>query len=260
MSDSHPVVTPIEASFDRVELYTPRTPEEERVMAKVPYREAVGSLLYAMVCTRFDIAFAVGIVSRFMQAPKPIHWALVKRIFRYLKGTSEFGIVFKREGSQQEERKMKAFADASYASDINTRKSITGILVKLFGGMVFWSSKKQATVALSTTEAEYMGLSATTEEVIWQRLLLKELGEEQVEATVIAQDNQGAICLSTDPTNHSRVKHIDVRHHFIRECVESGAVVTSYCPTKEMLADMCTKALPGPSFANLRSQSGMIPV
>ena len=259
MTDCNPVLTPVEVGFDVPELYTERTVEEAKEMEKVPYREAVGSLVYAMTYTRYDIAFAVSIVSKFMQTPKPIHWSMVKRIFRYLKGTTDLAIFF--GGVENKELNLKAFADASYASDVNSRKSITGILIRAFGGMVAWSSKRQGTVALSTTEAEYMGLASVTQEVIWQRQLFKDLGFlDEMEPTIIAQDNQGTICLASDPTNHTRAKHIDVRHHFLRECIDEGKVKVEYCPTKEMLADMCTKALPAPLFLDLRKRSGMSPV
>ena len=136
-------------------------------------------------------------------------------------------------------------------------RSISGFVFDIAGGSVSWSSKKQPTVALSTAEAEYMAASNATKEAIWLRVLLEDLGFTQAEATTIHADNQGCIALSHNPVAHSRAKHIDIRHHFIRERVANNEVNLQFCSTKDMLADMFTKQLPREAFEKFRAALGV---
>jgi len=144
---------------------------------------------------------------------------------------------------QPKNHDLVGYSDADWAGDIDSRRSTTGYLFTIGGVPVSWKSKRQATVALSTAEAEYMALSAATQEVVWLRKFLKNFEIEQSEATVIFEDNQGCIALAKNPVAHERTKHIDIRYHFIREQIEENTIDVKYLPTEEMLADLLTKGM-----------------
>jgi hypothetical protein len=152
--------------------------------------------------------------------------------------------------------KLTGYSDSDWANDISMRKSISGYIFYLADGVISWSSKRQATVALSSTEAEYMAISHATREAIWLRTLLKELGYSQ-NTTTIFEDNQSSIAIAKNPIHHARTKHIDIQHHFIWEKVETGELELIYIPTEEMRADALTKPLPYPKFSKLVSLMGL---
>ncbi|KAG6590645.1 RxLR effector candidate protein [Phytophthora cinnamomi] len=150
------------------------------------------------------------------------------------------------------------YSDADWAGDIESRRSTSGYAFMMNGGCISWRSKKQRTVALSSTEAEYMALSEATQEAVWLKVFLRELGEmASDEAIKIYEDNQGSIALAKNPEFHKRTKHIDIRYHFVREKVEDGQVVLEYCSTKDMLADIMTKAITSVQFEVLRHKLGI---
>ena len=193
------------------------------------YRSAVGGLLY-LCHTRPDIAQAVGVVCKYSSDPSDAHWTAVKRIFRYLKGTTSYGISF----TKGKDLKLLGYADADYAGDLDSRKSTSGYVFFLNGAPVSCSSKAQATVAQSTAEAEYVAANDAVREAVWLRLLLEELGLKQQGATLLWQDNQGAIAIAKNPESHSRTKHIDVKHHYIRggeddPCHTAGSPMLPIC-------------------------------
>lgn len=138
---------------------------------------------------------------------------------------------------------LRGYCDADWAGDEGDRRSTTGYVFMLGVGAISWNSKRQPTIALSTTEAEYMAMSQCTKEAIWLRQLLADVGFVQQGGTQVLCDNQGAIALAKNPTHHSRTKHIDVQHHFIREQVEDQVIELKYVPTQAMVADVLTKAL-----------------
>ena len=140
---------------------------------------------------------------------------------------------------------------------MDDRHSTSGNVFLLAKGAVSWLSKKQATVALSTTEAEYVALSGATQEAIWLRRLLTDVGKPLAEPVVINEDNQGAIAMAKNPVGHARTKHIDIRYHFVREGVQDGAIILKYVATDEMIADILTKLLPKHPFEKLVIQLGM---
>ena len=144
--------------------------------------------------------------------------------------------------------------DADYAGDLDSRKSTSGYVFFLNGAPVSCSSKAQATVAQSTAEAEYVAANDAVREAVWLRLLLEELGLKQQGATLLWQDNQGAIAIAKNPESHSRTKHIDVKHHYIRQCVEEKMIHVDYCPTEKMLADIFTKPLDAQVFDGQRTK------
>jgi transposase InsO family protein len=243
MQDCKPLRTPLDAGERLTTDMSPSTADDMEHMRRIPYRSAVGSLMYLMVATRPDIAAAVGVVSRFLENPGVPHWHAVKHIFRYLRGTAGYVLQLGGGGLTGDGIHLCGYCDADWAGDGDTRRSTTGYAFSIGTGAVSWNSKRQATVALSSTEAEYMAASAAAREAIWLRTLLEELKYPQQRATIVHCDNQGAIALTHNPVHHQRTKHIDVRHHFIREMYESGQVDVKYIPTHDQVADIMTKAL-----------------
>lgn len=234
-ADTHTVLQPIEDEF---------VPREN-----VPYREAVGSLLFLATATRPDIAFAVNQVSRYLEKHDDSHWQAIKRIIRHLQGTANFGICFSANSSAFQ---LLGYSDADYASDKGTRRSTSGYVFLLASEPITWSSERQKMVTLSTTEAEYVAATSATKEVIWLRRLLKDFGCGCVGASDLYVDNQSAIKLAKNPEYHKRTKHIDIRFHFIREKVASQEINLEYVPSELQLADILTKALPKERFCQLR--------
>jgi hypothetical protein len=219
------------------------------------YQKAVGSLMYAMLGTRPDIAFAVSAVSRYAARPTQQHRSAVQRIFRYLRKTTNYVLVFRGELAA-----LAGYTDSDWAGDLDTRRSTSGYLFSVGSAVVSWSSKLQPTVALSTCEAEYIGQSNATKEAIWLRRLLDEIRPEDMnesKATIIFCDNQGAIALAKDPQFHSRMKHIEIQHNFVREKVNDGAIQLEYVNTESQVADGLTKALNKGRFETFRRAIGL---
>ncbi|KAL4123438.1 hypothetical protein QTP88_015616 [Uroleucon formosanum] len=220
---------------------------------EVPYRESVGSLLYLSQITRPDITFAVNLVSRYLEKPLTIHWNAVKRIFKYLKGTFNYGLIYDSSLTP----KLRGYSDADYAGDTTTRRSTSGFIFMMGDGIVAWCSQRQKSVVLSTTEAEYIALSQLIQELTWLTLLINDLLETQGDTPVLYADNQSAIKLVKIPEYHKRTKHIDVRYHYIREKFSEGMFSLEYVPSKEQLADILTKSIPQPRFQELREMLGI---
>ena len=252
MDAANPTNTPYNASVILSKEQCPTTEKETEDASAFPYRGAVGSLMYAMVATRPDIAASVREVARFMQNPGQTHITAVKRIFRYLKGTKDLGLTLTGKPTSTT---LIGWSDADWANCIDTRKSNTAFIFKVFGGTISWKSSRQPTVAVSTTEAEYMSASAAAREASWLRQVLLELalGHPPESPTTIYEDNDGAIALSENPVAHSRNKHIDVKHHYIREQYELGHMELKPIDTKENWADILTKtSIPLEQFQYLR--------
>eukprot|EP01018_Ginkgo_biloba_P009783 Gb_07759 [translate_table: standard] len=183
------------------------------------YRQLVGSLIY-LTTTRPDIAFAIGIVSRFMAEPKQSHWLAVKQILRYLRGTLQYGLEF----VQNDDFKLQVHTDSDWAGCADTRRSTSGYSFSLGLAAVTWSSEKQPIVALSSTEAEYKAAAVVASEAIWLKQVLDDMGLDQEDATKLYCDNQSTIKLAKNPVFHARTKHIEVHHHFIRELIQNGDI------------------------------------
>jgi hypothetical protein len=252
MSECHAVATPLDPSIKLC-----RAPSEGEISEKADkpadvtlFRSIVGSLMYLMVSTRPDIASAIGIISQFAADPRQSHLSAARRMLRYIKGTKNFKLMLGAitTGDNPEKPILSGYSDANWGNDLDSRRSTSGYIFLVSGGVVSWSSKRQATVALSSTEAEYMALTQATKEAIWLRTFLNELGFHSNDATTIFEDNQSAIALAKNPVHHARTKHIDIRHHYIREKLESGDIRLEYIHTSDMVADALTKPLPRPAF------------
>ena len=218
------------------------------------YQRMVGKLIL-LTPTRPDIAYAVRIVSRFMSKPQEPHARAVKHLYRYLRGTTDFALLYRRG----EDLTLHGFTDADWAGDTHDRKSTTGYIFMIGSSPITWNSKKQPTIALSSTESEYMAITEGTKEALWLRSLLEELRMSDPKVpTIIYGDNQGSLNLAHNPIYHARTKHIEVKHHFIREKVSAGQVKLEYIPTSEQLADIMTKALGRIAFERLRCQLGLV--
>lgn len=226
------------------------TPQLVAEMADKPYRALVGSLLFATVCTRPDLSQAVGVLCRFQQNPGAEHWKAAKRALRYAVGTASIGLTF---GGGSKTFELAGWCDADYAGDLDTRRSTTGYVFYLCGGVISYKSMLQKAVTLSTCEAEYSAAAQAAREAVWTLALVNEIGKDELPTPVnIHEDNQGTIALSKNPVGHGKNKHIDIKKHFLRELTEKGAIALSYTPTLEQIADIFTKALPQPRFLELR--------
>ncbi|KAH7460339.1 Retrovirus-related Pol polyprotein from transposon TNT 1-94 [Phytophthora ramorum] len=249
MDECKAVVSPVDMS-------TRLVPSDAATKVNAPFREAVGALMHLMTATRPDIAYAVGYVSRFMENPQEEHWVAVKRIFRYLQGTKTHGICFK-PGDKVD---FRGYSDADWAGDLADRKSTSGYTFMLMSAPVSWGSKKQSSVSLSTSEAEYIALSLAIQEGKWIHRLLCEIlaaANETGPELMIREDNQSCIKMTKNPVNHGRAKHIDIKYHHIRDEVKRGEVNLEYCETSVMLADIMTKALAGPRHTELTAALGI---
>ena len=240
-----PVSTPLAPHFKLSALMSPHTEEERKQMAQIPYANAVGALMYAMVCTRPDISHAVSMVSRYMHDPGKGHWQAVKWILRYIHGTTDIGLKFERDDRLGQN--LVGYVDSDYAGDLDKRRSTTGYVFTLAKGPVSWRSTLQSTVALSTTEAEYMAVTEAFKEAIWLHGLIEDLGIVQEHVDVHC-DSQSAICLAKNQVHHSRTKHIDVRFHFVREIMDEGDILLQKIGTADNPADMLTKCVSGIKF------------
>jgi hypothetical protein len=218
---------------------------------RYPYAALVGSLLYVSVCTRPDISYAVGALARYMAKPTMVHWKEAIGVVRYLAGTPKMGIIY---GKRKDP--LIGYCDADYATDIDTRRSTTGYVFNLYGGAIAWQSKRQPTVAASTTEAEYMAAASAVKEALWLRQLLNDFGYSTGTMRIMA-DNQSAIKILKNPISSMRSKHIDVVHHFARERVMRKEIEFKYIPTTEQVADTLTKALPEAKHTKCLEGMGM---
>ena len=206
------------------------------------YRSLVGSLLYLAKQTRPEIMFTVNILSRHMNAPTNQNWICGKQLLRYLQGSKGLKLTYTKEASYD----LVGKSDADWSGDVNDRKSTTGYYFKLNGrsAALSWGVKKQATVALSSSEAEYQGMAAAVQEALYLKQLLEDFGIRQKRPIAVGEDNQSCIRLCQYPVMHKRSKHIETKFHFIRDKTEDGTISIHYVPTDKMAADIFKKSLP----------------
>jgi hypothetical protein len=187
-------------------------------------------------------------LAQFVSNPGMPHWKALKHLLRYLKGSVDYEIVYTR--CSPEQFGLFGFSDSDWASNSDDRRSVSGYCFSLSpsGGIVSWASRRQGCVALSSCEAEYVALSQAAQELVFLRGLLSDLGVVSEQPPVLFGDNQGAVALASNPIAHKRTKHIDVRHHFIRQLVEGKALSIQYVPTADNRSDVFTKNLPRPAY------------
>ena len=254
MSACKPFATPIEeakSSKDKLEIIS----EDDEDAVGAPYREAIGSLMYLMIGTRPDISFAVGKLARFCENPKRKHWLAVKRVLRYINGTSKMGLCYngmKREG-------IFGYSDSDWAGDVSDRKSTSSYVFMMAGAAVSWCSRKQTVIATSSCEAEYVAMCMACKEAVWLKRLVSviPLKNDFEKGLEVLADSQSAIKLAANESINRRNKHIDITYHFVRDVTSSGEVSLGYVPTSDMAADMLNKPLARLKFERFRRMCGV---
>jgi len=231
MSDCKPIATPMEKG-----LHLEKGDTNEN--SNQPYRELIGCLTYATLTTRPDLCAATNYLSRFQSCFNETHYAHAKRILRYINGTIDMKMVYRRSMGADI---LVGYTDADWGGDKNDRKSTSGYVFKVFGNTVSWGSRKQSTVSLSSTEAEYIALAHGICEAKWIRHLLNELGIKYSEPTPIYEDNQSCIKVAVEPREHKRMKYVDIKYNFIRDEVAKGEVKIIYKATNEQIADIMNR-------------------
>ena len=232
----------------------PQTLEEENMMRQIPYDFAVGSLIYVMLCTRPDIYYSIGMVSRYQSYLGLKHWQVVKHILKYLRRTRDYMLVY-----HSKDLIPIGYTDSDFQLDLDFRKSTSGYVFTLGGGAISWRSVKQSCIADSTMEAKYVATYEATKEVVWLKKFLYDLGVmrmEQVPITLLC-DNSGVVAQSKDPRNHKKGKHIERKYHIIRDIVAQGDVVVAKIDSTNNLAYPFTKALPQTTFESYLEGMGV---
>ncbi|GKE23700.1 hypothetical protein Tco_1435212 [Tanacetum coccineum] len=226
--------------------------EECESVDSTKYQGMIGSLLY-LTASRPDIMFSVCLCSRFQEAPKTFHLEAVKRIFRYIKGTMHLGVWYPK-GTDIE---TIVYADSNHAGDYVDRKSTSGICTFVGCCLTSWFSKKQTALAISTTEAEYVSAGKACQQALWMKQDLIDY-DVRLDDVPIMYDNKGAINLSKNSVQHSRTKHIEIRHHFLHDNVQKGHISIKKVPYVDNIADILTKPLKRESFNYLSLGLGMM--
>src|SRR5260370_42269010 len=215
----------------------------------------LGSLIYAATRTRLDIIFAVHYLSQFSIALGSDHLIAMKRVYRYLNGTQDLRITFYGNWIREN---LTGFTDSDWAGDSNSRRSIAGYAFIFCGAVIAWLAKKQPTIALSSTEAEYMALTHTGKEAVFLNHLFNNIRISHSTPITLLIDNQSAIALAENPIFHARSKHIEVRHHWIHEKIEGCSIKLEYVPTVDQTADIFTKALDAEKFRKFQNALGVV--
>jgi hypothetical protein len=220
------------------------------------YKMMVGSLIYASISTRPDITHATNMVARSMSAPSLDNLTQVKRIFRYLSGSRSLGLLYSSPLSHNHQQAVEitGYCDSDWGGDKSDGKSTTGFCTKINGNLISWQTKKQPTVAQSSAEAEYMAINDVAKEIMWIRMILTELHVKIITPTIIYCDNQPAIRISKNDSDHDRTKHINIKHYYIKELINEGHIDLKWISTHHQLADIFTKGLAAPTFTTLRAQ------
>lgn len=228
--------------------------EGELLPSNDDYRKLIGMLLYLSTNTRPDIAASVSILSKRVSCPRDLDLNEVRRLIRYIKGTSELKLSLSWSGCKPD---LYAYSDANWAEDPMDRKSNSGYFCSINGGAISWSCRKQDIIALSSTEAEYVALSETCKEVIWLRGLAKEFDIKVPDAVTIYTDSQSSISIVNNQKFSCRTKHIDTKYHFVRDFVEKKLIRLCYHPTETNVADLMTKPLGATKVKALRELAGL---
>ena len=246
MEKSRDVATPMEKPGS--------TLESSPAAKDIPYRQAIGSLMYLMIGSRPDLAFAVRKLSQHSENPSHENWIAVKRVFRYINGTKDFGILYNGNRSLL----TAGYADADWGGCRLTRKSTSGNIFLVAGGAVCWRSKKQTCVTTSTCEVEYIACCLAAKEAVWLSRLLADLNNSSPRPITIQVDNDGAIDTAYNASINQKNKHIDLAYHYVRDCLHSGKIQLTYCSSSEQAADPLTKPLERILHERLRVKQGVV--
>jgi hypothetical protein len=247
MQNAKSAITPLPAGYVPKPSDEPANPER-----RSRFQTVIGSLLYLMLGTRPDISFAVTKLAQYSANPSKDHLDKALYICRYLVGTQNYRLTY--DGAS--EQGLNATTDSDWASDATDRRSQSGYFVKLAGGLISWTSRAQKTIALSSTEAEYMALSDCSRQVVWMHTLMGELGYD-LQPIPICGDNQGSIFIASNPVTEKRSKHIDIRYHYVREVVNRGLAKIYFIDGDENPADLLTKNLGSVKFLKFRAMLGL---
>ena len=232
--------TPLPTGISLDTNMSPKTESEREQMNDKPYRSVLGSVMWGQLATRPDLSFSISLLARFQANPGVEHWNALMHVIGYVKNTLDYGLTYSRDADLSPH----AFVDADYGGCKDTRRSTSGYVFLMAGAPVTWSSKRQATVALSTVEAEYVAMSRCAQQMVWMHSWLREVKIDYSTPGLIRGDNRGAIALTKNTKDHSKVKHIDIRHHYIRELLQSGIIKFEQVSSADNLADLFTKSLP----------------
>ncbi|KAL7137606.1 hypothetical protein ABFS83_10G104500 [Erythranthe nasuta] len=243
MSNSKPANVPLAAHFQLSKDQSPKTETEIDSMQNFPYANAIGSVMYLMVSTHLDIAYAVSCLSSYISNPGMPHWEALKWLLRYLKHSLHIGLNFSKSETK--------------ANDSDNRKSSTSYVFTLCGSCISWKSQLQNIVALSTTEAECIAATDAMKKAIWLKGILREIGFLKKNVTVFS-DTQSGIQLCKNSVFHDRTKHIDIKYHFIHNIVEHGIIKLEKIPSQFNPADMSTKCLPLEKFRSCLKSLSLI--
>ena len=229
--------------------------DQEDHATNMPYREAIGSLMYLMIGSRPDLAFAVGKLARFCENPKLKHWMAIKRVLRYVNGTLKMGLCYGGYSGEP----VFGYTDSDWAGDASDRKSTSAYVFMVSGAAVSWCSRKQTITATSSCEAEYVAACMACKEAVWLKRLLCNIPVQTdlSKGMLLLADSQSAMKLASNESINRRNKHIDITYHYVREKTSDGTVNLGYCPTEVMVADMLTKALDRIKFERLRALCGI---
>ena len=252
MEESYAVHIPMRSKPVLTSKDGPQDEGERKQMENVPYRSAIGSLSYAAVCTRPDIATAVNKLAQFCQNPGEAHWKAVKQVLRYLRGTEDLGLTYNFKG--QTELVLHGITDADWGGCLDTRRSTTGYVFYLNDAPISWASKKQKAPAQSSTEAEYYALGLVCMEAAYLRQLCVDFGISVVGPTLIESDSEGAMNFSKGDGYNSAMKHIDLKWHLTKHMVEEKQVDVQHIMGTKNTADILTKPLERVLFTRHRGK------
>lgn len=255
MHDCAPKDSPI-SKGDKFSLdQCPKSTLEHEDMESIPYASAVGSLMYAMVCTRPDLAFISGMLGRYQSNPGIAHWKAAKRVMRYLKGTKDFRLTYRHSDHLE----MIGYTDSDWAGCEDTRKSTSGYIFLLAGGAVSWRSMKQTIVASSTMEAEFIGCYEASSQASWLRNFVSGLTFTDLVSRplLIYCDNTSAVAFANNNSSGSRSKHIDIKFRKAKDRVRDHVVIFEHIRTESMLADPLTKGINVATFKDHVKNMGL---
>ena len=254
MQDSKKGLLPTRHGIILSKEQCPKTPQEEEDMRWIPYASAVGSLMYAMLCTWPDICYEVGIVNRYQSNPRMGHWIAVKHILKYLRRTRDYMLMYSCGDLNP-----IGYTNYYFQSDKDSRKLTYGSIFTLGGGAVVWRSIKQSSIANSTMEAEYIAACEVAKESIWLKKFYTDLEVvlNMEKPLVLYCDNSGAVTNSKEPRSHKRGKHIERKYHLIREIIHRGGVAVMKIASEQNLADPFTKTLPERVFTGHLERLGL---